>query len=61
MDSLAKVIADRKVAQIFYVEGSPNRFVSSLMPVVKGNYAEKKKNESGRIILYERVPKGSLQ
>lgn len=61
MDSLAKVITDGQVEQVFYIEGSPNRFVSSLIPVVKGNYAEKKKNESGRIILYERVPKGSLQ
>lgn len=54
IDVIKKVIQEKKVEHIFYVESGNSRLLESIMPEIKNNYYAAVTNENGSLIMYER-------
>lgn len=54
IEVIKKVIQEKKVEDIFYIESGNNLLVSSIMEDIKDNYLEAARHESGSMIRYKR-------
>lgn len=58
IEVIKKVIREKKIEQIFYIESGNNLLVSSIMPDIKNNYLAAARNDSGSMVMCERKQDG---